>query len=137
MLLTYPTHSANYLYSIHVDTPLTADPPCARCSGALRHERSAMATDDNNVISITQAVVDAGTIDALGGVDTLVARTGIRSLVMSAVNAEIFRGANVALADNVDIVTTASTTAVQLYGFLGDDQLSGGGGRRPPRWWRW
>jgi Ca2+-binding RTX toxin-like protein len=83
-----------------------------------------MATAGDDIINISQ--IDVATLNALAGVDTLVATTAIKNLNMATAQAEVFRGSNTLLIDNDDIVTAVgSAVAVKLYGFLGNDTLTG------------
>jgi Ca2+-binding RTX toxin-like protein len=90
-----------------------------------------MPITDNDTFYITQQDLDQGRIvDAGAGTDTLIARTAVRGLNLAAVSAEVFRGSAELLADTNDlvVVTPLSTIAVRMFGFEGNDTLSGGGG---------
>lgn len=98
---------------------------CARIFAAVNWSQGDyVATIGNDTILIRE--LDVLGLDALGGTDTLVATTAIKTLNMATANAEIFRGSNTVLVDNDDIVTAVgSLVAVKLYGFLGNDALTG------------
>ena len=52
-----------------------------------------MATAGNDTIYVIEA--DIAALDALGGTDTLVARSAIKTLNMAVARAEVFRGSMV------------------------------------------
>jgi Ca2+-binding RTX toxin-like protein len=89
-----------------------------------------MATTGNDTINIGQA--DLVGLDALGGTDTLLARTSIRGLDMALARAEIFRGVATGVAsedwDDLVFVSGTATTSIRLDGGLGNDTISGGYG---------